>query len=82
MREPLVPMWCAVLTAVAISMIGFALAYQDPSVTFLTPPVRFFLGLANMGLGTFAVVLGIRVPSGTTVSEVKTTTTTTPPPTP
>ncbi len=85
MREPLVPLWVAVLVAVAISMIGFALAYQDPAVTFLTPPVRFLLGLGNAGLGTFAVILGIRVPSGaTSVSEVKTVTTTTPvtPPTP
>lgn len=83
MREPLVPLWVAVLVAVLISMDGFALAYQDPSLTFLTPPIRFLLGLANAGLGTFAVILGIRVPSGSTVvSEVKTTTTTDTPPTP
>lgn len=80
MSQPSVPMWLAVLVAVTISMVGFALAYQDPSVTFLTPPVRFVLGLANMGLGTFAVMLNIRVPSGaTTISETKTTTTNTPP---
>ncbi len=83
MREPLVPLWVAVLVAVLISMDGFALAYQDPSLLFLTAPVRFLLGLANAGLGTFAVILGIRVPSGSsTISEVKTTTTVTPPPPP
>ncbi len=54
MREPLVPLWVAVLVAVLISMDGFALAYNDPQLTFLTPTVRFLLGLANMGLGTFA----------------------------
>ena len=81
-NAPNVPMWLAVVVAVTISMVGFALAYQDPSLTFLTPPVRFVLGLANMGLGTFAVMLNIRVPSGASVvSEVKTTTTTKTPPT-
>ncbi len=77
-NAPSVPVWLAVLVGVTGSMVGAALAFNDPSIIFLTPTVKFLLFLANTGLMTFAVMLNIRVPGGTTV-ETKVTTTVTPP---
>lgn len=62
MSQPIVPWWIAALVIVSSTMIGAALAYQDPLVV-IAPIVRFALFLGNIGLVTLAAVLNIKAPA-------------------
>jgi hypothetical protein len=58
--QPLVPFWFAATIVVLSAMITAALAFTDPSFTFLTPVVKFVLAIVNIGLTTLAALLNIK----------------------
>lgn len=58
--QPLVPFWFAATIVVLSAMITGALAFADPSLTFLTPVVKFVLAIVQIGLTTLAALLNIK----------------------
>lgn len=59
MQQPNVPWYIAAVVAGGIAVCGYALASNDPNVTFLTANVKFLIGSLNAVLGAFAIYLNI-----------------------